>query len=73
MKKAISAIINGYQKLISPFLGAHCRFRPTCSEYIREAIINHGLVYGGYLAIHRILRCHPLGGSGWDPVPEKDS
>ena len=58
-----------YQKSISPSLGANCRFTPTCSEYARQAIIKHGPIKGLALAIWRILRCNPWGGSGYDPVP----
>ena len=58
-----------YQRCISPFTPASCRFTPTCSQYAREAIIKHGPVRGLVLAIWRILRCNPWGGSGYDPVP----
>ncbi|MCR5069902.1 MAG: membrane protein insertion efficiency factor YidD [Prevotella sp.] len=58
-----------YQKCISPFTPAACRFTPTCSQYAKEAIIKHGPIKGLALAIWRILRCNPWGGSGYDPVP----
>ena len=58
-----------YQKVISPYTPASCRFTPTCSEYARQALIKHGPIKGLYLAVRRILRCHPWGGSGYDPVP----
>ncbi len=61
--------IRFYQIAISPLLGPSCRFTPTCSEYARQAIIKHGPIKGLYLAIRRILRCNPWGGSGYDPVP----
>ena len=61
--------IRFYQICISPLLGPSCRFTPTCSEYARQAIIKHGPFKGLYLAIWRILRCNPWGGSGYDPVP----
>ena len=61
--------IRFYQLAISPLLGPSCRFTPTCSEYARLAIIKHGPFKGLWLAIRRILRCHPWGGSGYDPVP----
>ena len=61
--------IRFYQICISPLLGPSCRFTPTCSEYARQAILKHGPFKGLYLAIRRILRCHPWGGSGYDPVP----
>ena len=58
-----------YQRCISPLTPPTCRFRPTCSEYARQAIVKHGPFKGMYLAVRRILRCHPWGGSGYDPVP----
>lgn len=58
-----------YQMAISPLMPPSCRFTPTCSEYARQALIKHGPVKGLYLAVRRILRCHPWGGSGYDPVP----
>lgn len=60
-----------YQYLISPLTPASCRFTPTCSQYAAEAIRRHGPRHGGWLALKRICRCHPWGGSGYDPVPEK--
>ena len=61
--------IHFYQLCISPLLGPSCRFQPTCSEYARQAILKHGPIKGLGLAIWRILRCNPWGGSGYDPVP----
>ncbi|MBQ2209116.1 MAG: membrane protein insertion efficiency factor YidD [Prevotella sp.] len=61
--------IRFYQLAISPLLGPSCRFTPTCSEYAKQALIKHGPIKGMYLAIWRILRCNPWGGSGYDPVP----
>jgi len=58
-----------YKYCISPFTPASCRFTPTCSEYALQAIKKHGPFKGVYLAIRRILRCHPWGGQGFDPVP----
>ena len=58
-----------YRNCISPFTPAACRFVPTCSEYALEALKKHGPFKGTVLAIKRILRCHPWGGSGYDPVP----
>lgn len=61
--------IRFYQTAISPLTPPSCRFTPTCSEYARQALIKHGPVKGLALAIRRILRCHPWGGAGYDPVP----
>ena len=57
-----------YQYLISPLTPISCRFNPTCSQYSKEAIIKHGIFKGLILSIKRIIKCHPLGGSGYDPV-----
>lgn len=61
--------IRFYQRCISPFTPPTCRFRPTCSEYARQAILVHGLARGGWLALRRVLRCHPFCEGGLDPVP----
>lgn len=62
-------LIRAYQLLLSPILGASCRFSPTCSQYGVEAIRKYGPFKGGWLTIKRISRCHPWGGHGHDPVP----
>ena len=62
-------LIRFYQVCISPLKPPTCRFTPTCSAYALEALRKHGLFKGSWLAIRRILRCHPWGGSGYDPVP----
>lgn len=72
MIRPFLAILRFYKKRISPQLPPSCRFQPTCSEYAYEAIDKYGIFKGGRLATWRILRCNPWGGSGWDPVPEKD-
>ncbi|MEM6722312.1 MAG: membrane protein insertion efficiency factor YidD [Bacteroidota bacterium] len=64
-------IIRFYQAAISPYTPAACRYTPTCSHYAAEALKKHGLFRGGWLAIKRISSCHPLGGSGYDPVPDE--
>ena len=61
-----------YQNLISPITPATCRYQPTCSHYAKEALEVHGVFKGGWLALKRILSCHPLGGKGYDPVPPKE-
>ena len=61
--------IRFYQLVISPVLPPACRFYPTCSAYALEAIMTHGVLRGGWLALRRLARCHPWGGSGYDPVP----
>lgn len=63
--------IKFYRASISPMLPAACRFTPTCSQYAIEAIETHGAVKGSWLAIRRLGRCHPWGGTGYDPVPPK--
>ena len=65
-------LIKGYQILISPLLPSTCRYDPTCSHYAIDALKTHGFLKGTLLAIKRIVSCHPWGGSGYDPVPEKD-
>lgn len=61
--------IRFYQRFISPLTPPACRYTPTCSQYAIEAIRKYGVIKGGWLAIKRISRCHPFGGSGYDPVP----
>ncbi len=63
------ALIRIYQWGISPWLGPKCRFTPTCSHYAVDALKKYGLFKGSWLAAKRILKCHPWGGSGYDPVP----
>lgn len=72
MLKAIFIFfIRIYQRGISPHLPATCRYQPTCSHYTVEAIQTHGAIKGLWLGLKRISRCHPMGGSGYDPVPPK--
>ena len=63
------AAIRGYQLLIRPLLTGSCRYLPTCSEYAVEAIVTYGALRGGWMGLKRVLRCHPWGGAGLDPVP----
>jgi putative membrane protein insertion efficiency factor len=69
MKRVLLAFIFAYRLLLSPFLGANCRFYPTCSAYASEAIETHGAVRGTWLGLKRILKCHPWHPGGFDPVP----
>ena len=70
MKRALLLLIRFYQRNISPAFPARCRFRPTCSAYALEAIQKYGAFKGGYLALRRLLRCHPFyKGDYFDPVP----
>jgi len=66
----LSLPVKGYRLVFSPWVGHGCRYQPTCSAYALEALKKHGGIKGGYLAARRILRCHPLGGSGIDNVPD---
>ncbi len=73
LKSLLILPIRFYQKFISPLFPGVCRYRPTCSEYMIEAIEIHGIIKGLYLGTKRILRCHPWGGNGYDPVPPKEN
>lgn len=68
MKTIVLAMLRFYKRAISPNLPPSCRYMPTCSEYAYEAVEKYGILKGGRLAIWRILRCNPFGGSGYDPV-----
>lgn len=65
-------MIRVYQRAISPLFPSTCRYSPTCSNYAAKALQTHGVFKGGFLAIKRIGSCHPWGGEGYDPVPEKE-
>ena len=69
MTRVVLAALRVYQHVVSPLLPRACRFAPTCSEYARLALLEHGLGRGGWLALRRILRCHPLHPGGDDPPP----
>ena len=71
ISRVLIALVRGYQKVISPLLGHNCRFTPTCSQYMIQAIQVHGPAKGLLLGLWRILRCNPFGKYGYDPVPEK--
>lgn len=62
-------LLRGYRRYVSPWKAPACRFVPSCSAYAEEAILRHGVLRGGYLGVRRLLRCHPWGGAGYDPVP----
>lgn len=68
-RRLILGLIRLYRVALSPLLPPACRFVPSCSEYAAEAVRRHGAARGSWLAVRRLLRCHPLGGRGWDPVP----
>ena len=69
--RIVLGLLRGYKILISPLFTGACRFQPSCSDYAAEALILHGPVRGGWLAARRLCRCHPWGGSGYDPVPPR--
>lgn len=69
-RRIVGALIAAYQKLVSPSMGANCRYRPTCSSYARQAVDKFGVVKGGWLAMRRLGRCHPFHAGGYDPVPQ---
>lgn len=71
MRWLLRGLIRGYQLFISPLLGPRCRFYPTCSHYALEAIETHGALHGSWLALRRVLRCHPWNPGGLDPVPPR--
>lgn len=70
LKLLLRGAIRSYKLFVSPLLPPACRYLPTCSDYAAEAIEKHGALRGVWLAARRLLRCHPWGGSGYDPVPE---
>ncbi len=69
MKRIFISMIRFYQRYISPLTPPACRYTPTCSQYTLEAIQKYGAIRGSWLGLKRICRCHPWGGSGYDPVP----
>jgi putative membrane protein insertion efficiency factor len=69
VSKVLSLIVRGYRNGVSPMLGMHCRFYPSCSAYALEALERHGTARGVWLALKRLTRCHPWHPGGYDPVP----
>ncbi|MES2365937.1 MAG: membrane protein insertion efficiency factor YidD [Sulfuriferula sp.] len=69
MSRLLIYLVKAYQYAISPLLGSHCRFTPTCSQYAVEAITKHGAAKGSWLSMRRLSRCHPRHPGGYDPVP----
>lgn len=69
MSKVLIGLVRAYQIVLSPLLGAHCRFEPTCSQFAIDALRKHGALRGMWLACQRILRCQPFHPGGYDPVP----
>jgi len=69
LRGLIAGAIVLYQRTLSPVLGVHCRYYPSCSQYAKDAVLKHGSLRGAYLAAHRILRCNPWTPGGVDPVP----
>lgn len=70
LARLLALPVHAYRLLLSPWIGHHCRYQPTCSAYALEALEKHGAIKGGWLALRRIGRCHPWGSDGYDPVPE---
>ena len=68
--RGVLGLIRAYQVVFSPMYAGSCRFVPSCSQYAREAVEKFGAVRGSWLAVRRLMRCHPLGSSGIDPVPD---
>jgi len=71
LSRLLIGLVKLYQKYLSPLLGNNCRYTPTCSEYMIEAIRIHGALKGTWMGLCRIARCNPFGGSGYDPVPPR--
>jgi putative membrane protein insertion efficiency factor len=71
--KFMLLLLRGYKLCISPFLGQHCRFFPSCSDYAQQAIVEHGIARGSVLAGRRLCKCHPWHAGGFDPVPSRQT
>jgi putative membrane protein insertion efficiency factor len=72
-QRLLLALLTGYKGLLSPLFAGSCRFVPSCSEYARLAVIEHGALKGSWLAMRRLARCHPAGSHGFDQVPPRAS
>lgn len=70
-QRLLLVAITGYKGLLSPLFAGSCRFVPSCSEYARLAVVEHGALKGSWLALRRLARCHPAGAHGFDPVPPR--
>jgi putative membrane protein insertion efficiency factor len=73
VSRAAAALLMAYQRVVSPLLPPACRFAPSCSEYARLAVLDHGVPRGLWLALRRVVRCHPFHPGGWDPPPTRRS
>ena len=73
VRTALILLVRAYQVTLSPLFSGCCRFEPSCSNYMIEALQTHGVAKGLYLGILRLLRCHPFGKSGYDPVPPREN
>lgn len=71
MREILMGLVGAYQLVLSPYIGGQCRFHPTCSEYMREALQRHGALTGFKMGVWRLLRCHPFCPGGVDPVPSE--
>jgi hypothetical protein len=67
--RLLMALVGAYRVLLAPLVGGACRYTPSCSQYMTEAVRRYGALRGGWLGVRRLARCHPFGGHGWDPVP----
>ncbi|MEQ5775362.1 membrane protein insertion efficiency factor YidD [Thalassospira sp. NFXS8] len=70
LARLMQLAVRGYQLVLSPYVGWQCRYQPTCSAFMMEALAKHGALKGGWIGFKRIMRCHPWGGHGYDPVPD---